>query len=86
MFDPLSLVAGAGLAAAGYAGGARARRRARRASVPKPVCGCKHHKSYHENGSSKCSFVQWFSGERCKCKKYVGPQPLPEYYANELGE
>ena len=82
MLDPLSMLAGAALVGVGYGSG-RVGRVRRRPRVVKPLCGCKHHKSYHEGGG-RCSFVGWFSGERCKCKGYVGPQELPEYYSPEI--
>ena len=57
---------------------------------PKPICGCKHHYSMHdENG--KCQFEEdyhWHKGERrsdtCPCQRYSGPEPLPKYIAGEL--
>ncbi len=53
---------------------------------PKPVCGCGHHRSFHPDGG-KCN-DKGYAGNGvygCGCKEYVGPQPLPEYYAPEIG-
>ena len=55
---------------------------------PKPVCGCGHHRSYHGNGGACQQKVNrgliegWGS---CGCKQYVGPEPLPEFFAPEIG-
>jgi hypothetical protein len=66
------------------------RRTPKPAPSPKPLCGCGHHRSYHSEGH-KCTFnVERYSTARgtyrdtCSCSEYVGPQPLPEYYAPEI--
>lgn len=46
----------------------------------KPVCGCGHHRSFHKDGG-RCTTQPY----PCGCGQYVGPEPLPEYYAPELG-
>lgn len=64
---------------------------------PKPVCGCKHHHSFHEPSTGEChgqvdkathyttagTPVAWVKVQ-CTCRVYSGPVPLPEVYAPEL--
>jgi hypothetical protein len=49
---------------------------------PKPICGCEHHASFHDEEG--CHFIDTdrFGREApvCGCKKYMGPEPLPEAY------
>lgn len=60
---------------------------------PKPVCGCGHSVSFHAGGEKACAWVgekYYRSGvgtvtPRCTCLKYVGPTPMPEFYAPEIG-
>lgn len=67
------------------------------AEPPKPVCGCKHHHSFHDPGSGKCHGladkpthftttgkpIAW-AKVPCTCRQYSGPVPLPEYMAQEI--
>lgn len=58
---------------------------------PEPICGCGHHYSFHSKKNQDCRAnvtVGWmdrFFGdtETCQCQQYIGPTPLPEYYAPE---
>ncbi|WP_372515839.1 hypothetical protein [Streptantibioticus silvisoli] len=63
---------------------------------PEPVCGCTHHLAKHDK-QGKChedveAPVEWdadrkpvrFASRPCTCQQYVGPQPLPTLYAQEL--
>lgn len=92
----LELVVGAAIFAAGQVTGRYLRMRAK---PPKPIergptCGCGHHKSLHDaNGKCHGGFTEVghkpvasvkYSHLACRCKQYVGPEPLPEYYAPEL--
>lgn len=59
-------------------------------SQPQPICGCRHHLSYHDPATKRCT-----SGERreimqsygnykskwqdCLCKQYIGPEPIYEF-------
>jgi len=49
---------------------------------PKPICGCEHHASFHDDEG--CHFIDLDRFGRdtpiCGCKKYMGPEPLPEAY------
>lgn len=49
--------------------------------VPQPRCGCKHNRSFHENGTGKCSAINRWDEKTCRCKIYTGPEPMPELYA-----
>lgn len=83
-----------------------ARRRGRKAV--EPICGCKHHHSYHDAKTGQChalvdgswSAVRDEKGKPvlddygyvqkatekvlCGCRRYTGPEPLPEFYAPEI--
>lgn len=50
---------------------------------PKPVCGCTHDVSFHRGHTGECHYHSSYTGT-CRCQKYSGPVPLPEYYAKEL--
>jgi hypothetical protein len=49
-----------------------------------PVCGCGHHFSHHDPAMGDCRKLSW-GGDKCTCRRYSGPEPLPEYYAPEIG-
>ena len=67
---------------------------------PKPIvpkCGCGHHFSLHDPKTGECHGGFDFYGDPvnyqskttkdgtpCRCRKYAGPEPLPEYYAPEI--
>jgi len=79
--DITTLLAGGGLVAAGMV-----LQRLIPARKPRPgykpaeaICGCRHHLSYHEDGTGRCSFESNWAN--CTCRHYVGPAPLPELYA-----
>ncbi len=101
MLDPITLIIGGGLLAAGYGSGRVGRRRRhprapKPVPPPKPVCGCGHGIHDHDPATSKChgtkKAYRW-DGFRevldkyvsCTCRQYSGPQPLPEFYAPEIG-
>ena len=62
-----------------------------------PVCGCDHHHSYHDPATGECnaavdvpsqyngigSPVAWKPAP-CGCRRYSGPQPMPEFFAPEV--
>lgn len=60
----------------------------------KPLCLCKHYLSYHdakgvcrkEWTESRFTSIKGDHDVRvtCTCQKYVGPEPLPEFYAPEI--
>lgn len=78
------MLEGAGLVVAGMTLGRFWPARRRKVKVRGPVCGCKHHVSFHENGKGPCHKVSSFEGTRCRCRTYTGPEALPEYYAPEI--
>ncbi|GAB3350576.1 hypothetical protein [Modestobacter lapidis] len=97
--DPLSLVVGGVLLAAGYLGGRLGARRASRTRAPQlPVatCGCGHSLSQHDPKDHTChaevprDAFNW-AGHRagqtwvdCRCRQYVGPRPIDEVFAPRL--
>ena len=56
------------------------------------VCGCRHHHSFHDPQTRACAYAErrylgngrYGPPERCPCRQYAGPEPLPEYYAPEI--
>jgi hypothetical protein len=88
----IELLAGGGLTALGFVLGRLPGRR----RGPKPVeaiCGCEHHHSYHDPKTGECHAVEnegFWGGqahyERCPCRQYSGPVPIPEMYAPELSD
>lgn len=53
----------------------------------KPVCGCGHGLHDHDEDGCKaqvCYDRLLGSWRQCTCRKYVGPQPLPEFFAPEI--
>lgn len=65
---------------------------------PEPVCGCDHHHSFHDPQTGEChaqvrGAVTRFDADEfpiawelvpCSCRRYSGPEPLPEVYAPEI--
>lgn len=62
-----------------------------------PVCGCEHGfhdhdpdtgacnglmKTYRYDPDSQCEVLDAY--EPCTCRRYTGPEPLPQYYAPEI--
>ncbi len=90
----LEMLTGAGLLTAGMALGWWLSARHRPSPVPQgPVCGCGHSLSshrpdtrYRECGAAMIRAVDNFEVGRveCPCFQYIGPEPLPEYYAPEV--
>lgn len=87
-----------------------ARRKGPKSPKPiQPICGCGHHRSYHDAQTGEChgaakgteTVVRDENGKpvldywgdvqttseatRCGCRHYTGPEPLPEFYAPEIG-
>lgn len=74
------------------------RKRPKSPALPMPVCGCDHHHSFHDPETGECHQtvngqpVHWdkygitdaWEQARCTCRRYSGPEPLPEYYATEI--
>ena len=61
-----------------------------------PICGCGHHHSYHDRATSGCGWtgtqyigedargMSQYAPRHCSCKRYSGPEPVPEFYAPEI--
>jgi hypothetical protein len=91
------MIVGAAIFALGALGGRFLPVRRRGPKAIQPECGCEHHRSFHEGGTGKCHYLEGkairFTGGdptawekvACGCQKYTGPEPLPEYYAPEIG-
>lgn len=55
-----------------------------------PMCPCGHARSFHIKGTGACGWKRQerlfeFEAKKCSCKHYGGPEPLPDYYAPEIG-
>jgi hypothetical protein len=67
------------------------------APPPKPVCGCTHHFAMHDPQSKACHGTVktpefnragghvGYTYPACACRQYVGPVPMPEFFASEIG-
>ena len=57
-----------------------------------PVCGCEHHHSFHDPKTGQCGYTErvylgsgvYGNPDKCTCRQYSGPQPMPEFYAPEV--
>lgn len=91
--EPITLLVGAGLLAAGYAAGALPRRRRRTPDEPTEArCGCGHGLDQHDPSTNECHAQtarcvfdngRWKGDEfvTCTCRQYTGPRPLEELFA-----
>ena len=92
------LLEGAGIALCFFLLGRFLPGRRKAPGPPKPVCGCRHHHSFHDPSTGECHGlvdkptrytvagipVAW-AEVQCACRRYSGPVPLPEVYAPEIG-
>jgi len=83
--DIATLLAGGGLVAAG----AVLQRvlpapRRNRKQLRQPICGCKHHRSFHEEGTGACSKISGWDDKQCRCQIYSGPITLAEISAQDF--
>lgn len=63
-------------------------RRTRLDRPPELECGCGHHYSFHDPETGQCHDKIWRGANNyapCTCRRYTGPEPLPEYVPRELG-
>jgi hypothetical protein len=93
MADP-GMIDGAVIAVAAFLAGQwlpRPHRRRAAPKAPEPVCGCKHHHSFHGK-TGECHALMYVPGTMsrsshhtaCTCRQYSGPVPLAEVYAQEI--
>ena len=94
MFDPLSLVAGAALLAAGYLSG----RITRPVRATVAVCSCGHGLDQHDPTSRSCHSevrldphfsyeVNAWVGHTyawCTCRQYIGPMPVEQLIQTQI--
>lgn len=84
----IEMLAGAGIFALGAVFGRFVPGRRKGPKPAKPVCGCEHAASYHDPQTRECHKDVYQSNGRyvrCRCRQYTGPEPMPEYYAPEIG-
>lgn len=66
------------------------RRRQLGSGTASPVCGCGHHQSFHDPATGEChgeNAINVYGRpdmHKCGCRQYLGPVPLPEYFAPEV--
>jgi len=80
MVDVPSMLIGAGITLFSVIAGAglsflHAMRK--REPVKESICGCHHHRSFHED-SGKCHARDPYGREECGCVTYLGPEYYPE--------
>jgi hypothetical protein len=87
----IALLAGAFVLATGILIGRLLPERRKGPKAVEALCGCTHHHSFHDPESGACNAtvqVNQYGGsylyEPCACRRYSGPEPLPEYYAPEI--
>lgn len=54
-----------------------------------PICGCGHHLAFHDRAEGGCHQrvpLPDDSTGPCRCSQYIGPEPLPQFYAPELAD
>jgi hypothetical protein len=87
-------LAGTGTFLAGYVLG-RVNRPKRTLEPPKPICSCRHSLSVHDPETKKCKAMievdKYVGGGKygkewldCACQQYIGPLPMPDYFAPEI--
>lgn len=69
----------------GYTKGKSVAEKRFREGTTKPVCGCGHHRSFHNTEGCHQVIERYKVGgvisySTCPCKCYSGPEPLPEFY------
>ena len=54
----------------------------------KPTCGCGHDVAFHNRESLLCfgAGAKASGKANCGCQGYIGPEPLPTYYADPLAD
>jgi hypothetical protein len=83
----LILITAIAIFAAAYGIGTWRHSREVKARQGKPICGCEHHRAMHDPATNECHGRNYEGGgiySRCTCRQYVGPEPLPSYYAPEI--
>jgi len=56
--------------------------RRRISTTGQAICeGCTHHKSYHTPSYKDPAIATSCARVDCRCQRYIGPAPLPSYYA-----
>jgi hypothetical protein len=73
--------------------------RRRAPKLPEAVCGCKHHYSMHDPATGLChstdeepsaydsyGIAREWRRVSCTCRRYAGPEFLPQYLAPEIAE
>jgi hypothetical protein len=66
----LGVVAGVGYTITEYTKGERKRK----AEETKPICGCRHHLSFHKDGMEcHAEVIRDYRELGCGCQRYIGP-------------
>lgn len=51
----------------------------------RPICQCGHGLAFHDRATDHCA-DQSPDGTPCRCRRYIGPEPLPAFYAPDLAD
>jgi len=49
------------------------------------ICQCEHGLAFHDRTTGHCG-GPLRDGADCRCRQYIGPEPLPAFYAPELAD
>lgn len=49
------------------------------------ICQCEHGLAFHDRTTGHCG-SPLHGGADCRCRQYIGPEPLPAFYAPELAD
>lgn len=52
------------------------------AKPAQPICQCEHGLAFHDRATGHCDGRDG----KCRCRQYVGPEPLPAFYAPDLAD
>lgn len=75
----IDTVIGAAVTLVAYKAGQRRERR-REPKAKQPICGCSHHRSYHQDGKGECmhEYLHYGNPVKCTCQGYHGPKTLDD--------
>lgn len=82
-FEFIDTLVGAGVAGVAYLVGRRSKKPYKAQPIA-PMCGCRHHRSYHKDDGPCGAQEERYDSSRgthygpCGCQNYVGPKPYSQ--------